>query len=305
MIQKNPYCRTCGSVVQSKNVCHYCGCDPAKGHNYCDDCGTTTIAEAIMCVHCGASFQKRFPVVLAVLFSLTVAVAFAGIVFYLNQSGSEATELTSGTTNNDAEEKKIKEEAEPIIKNNNNDAIVSIKKNETGDIIINNIPENLLSKKTDAIQKLVNKLPKIATPEPEVIVISEPRKVNKTITDPVNDMNASAPVRVNMNVFSSREMRNYAVGCSYFTGRSKNNVVFFTTNVYGYVKINGKVYTLQGIHKGNDIARFSGGSYDVTLEIEGLEGNEAEWLAEGSLIVRDSRQRTISRHKIYSTCTDF
>ena len=99
-------------------------------------------------------------------------------------------------------------------------------------------------------------------------------------------------------------MRNYSVGCTYFTGRSKNNVVFFTTNVYGYVKINGKVITLQGAQKGNDIARFTGNGYDVTVEILGLAGSDKEWLAEATLIVRD-RQRTLSTRKVYSTCTEF
>jgi hypothetical protein len=111
--------------------------------------------------------------------------------------------------------------------------------------------------------------------------------------------------RISMNAFSSRELRSYSVGCSYYTGQSKNNIVFFTTNVYGYVKINGRVYALLGIQKGNDIARFAGAGYDVTLEIEGLAGNEREWVAAGTIIIKDARQRTLSKHKIYSSCTDF
>ncbi len=82
-------------------------------------------------------------------------------------------------------------------------------------------------------------------------------------------------------------------------------MVFFTNNVYGYVKIHGKTYSLQGVQKENDIAKFSGAGYEVTIEIEGLAGNENEWLATATMVIKDVRQKTFSNHKIYSTCTDF
>jgi hypothetical protein len=76
--------------------------------------------------------------------------------------------------------------------------------------------------------------------------------------------------------------------------------------VYGYIKINRKVYALQGVQKGNDIARFTGAGFEVTVEIEGLAGNENKWFAEATLIVKDTRQnKLVSRSKIYSSCTDF
>lgn len=84
MIQQHPYCRTCGSLIKSSNVCHYCGCEPLKGNNYCCDCGTSTIAEAIMCVHCGASFQRKFPATLAVLISIAIVVTLACIALIVS-----------------------------------------------------------------------------------------------------------------------------------------------------------------------------------------------------------------------------
>ena len=294
MTQQHPYCRTCGSMVRSKNVCYHCGCDPLKGHNYCSDCGTTTIPEAIMCIHCGASFQRKFPATLAILISIAVVVTFAGAGYFLSESVADPAE-------------KI---AEPINSKTNMDSLeynkLPVKKNESEKIIINNIPPDLLNNRNEAINRLIKKLPVIPEPVREVITIAETPKVTKekAVSIPT-ERTTTAPSRVSMNAFSNGELRNYAVGCSYFTGRSKSNVVFFTTNIYGYVKINGRVYALQGVQRGNDIARFVGSGYEVTIEIEGLAGNEKEWLAEASMVVKDQGQRVLSRHKIYSTCIDF
>lgn len=293
MIQQHPYCRTCGSMVKSKSICHYCGCEPLKGHNYCCDCGTSTISEAVMCVHCGASFQRKFPATLVVLISIALAVSLGGAAYFIAQQENGSSEKMAETSN-----------TEPRNDSVNIEKSLPLKKNESGETIINN-PGNLLKPKNDAISRLVKNLPDI--PEPEADVNNKPvipEKIKEETITP-REKPISTPGRISMNVFSSREMRNYSVGCTYFTGRSKNNVVFFTTNVYGYVKINGKVYVLQGVQKGNDIARFSGAGYDVSIEILGLAGNENEWMAEATLIVKDIRQRTLSTHKVYSACTDF
>lgn len=246
-----------------------------------------------MCVRCGASFQRKFPVTLAVLISIALVVSLGGAAYFITQSGAESTEMISDTSGTETRKDSVDLEK-----------VLPVKKNEAGNTIINN-PANLLKPKNDAISRLVNLLPEIPTPEPVIntkpAVTEKPREEN--ISPPVRT--TTIPGRVSMNVISSGEMRNYSVGCTYFTGRSKNNVVFFTTNVYGYVKINGKVFALQGIQKGNDIARFSGAGYEVSIEILGLAGNENEWLAEASLVVRDSRQRTLTTHKVYSACTDF
>lgn len=295
MVQKHPYCRTCGSQIQSKDVCHHCGCEPLKGNNYCCDCGTSTVAEAIICVHCGASFQRKFPATLAVLISIAIVVTLAGAGYFITESGKEPSEKISDaiSTNNSTDSTALYKASPP-------------KKIESGKIIINNIPTGILKKRNDAINRIAKSLSQIPQSSTENIISPEISKINKEEA-PVSRINKTAGTseRINMNVFSAGEIRNYYAGCTYFTGRSKKNVVFFTTNVYGYVKINGKVYALQGIQKGNDIARFSGAGYEVTIEIEGLAGNEKEWLAEATMIVKDIRQKTLSHHKIYSTCTDF
>lgn len=295
MIQQHPYCRTCGSMVKSKNVCHYCGCEPLKGHSYCCDCGTSTIAEAIMCVHCGASFQTKFPAMLAVLITIAIVVTLAGAGYFITQSGTEPSEKITDRIN-----------TKNINDSTNLYKPLPGKKDESGKIIINNISPTLLNNRNEAITRLTKDLPQNPKPESESSTKPVPPQKNKeeTITSPTNKV-PSIPGSISINVFSARETRSYAAGCTYFEGRSKNNVVFFTTNVYGYVKINGRVYPLQGVQKGNDIAMFSGAGYEVTIEIEGLAGNEAEWMAEATLVVTDVRQRTLSRHKVYSTCTDF
>ncbi|HUS02017.1 MAG TPA: hypothetical protein VMY77_09835 [Chitinophagaceae bacterium] len=293
MIQKHPYCRTCGSMVQSKTVCHYCGCEPLQGHNYCCDCGTSTIPEAIMCVHCGASFRGKFPATLAILISIALVVTLAGAGYFISESRTDPSE----------------QNADPVINTRNNDSTNILKVSPVKDEavkIINNIPSNLLKSSNDVVIRIAKNISRIPKPEietnPKPVIPEKPRE-EVAVTPPDKTSNPSG--RISMNVFSSGEMRRYNIGCTYFTGKSKNNVVFFTTNVYGYVKINGKVYTLQGIQKGNDIARFAGAGYEVTIEIEGLAGNENEWLADATLVVKDVKQRTLSRHQVYSSCTDF
>lgn len=289
MSQQHPYCRTCGSMVRSLKVCHYCGCDPAKGHNYCCDCGTSTIPEAIMCIHCGASFQKRFPVALAIMVSLAVAITVIIAGYSIFASADNAADKTSDDLN---------------IEKKDSGNVLQMQQGKDEPLkIVNNLSTKLFTNRNNAISRLAKNLPSL--PKPETKTDIEPvLSKNKPIqfkTEPAADI----PSRVSMNIFSSREMRNYAAGCTYFEGRSKNNIVFFTTNVYGYIKINGKVYALQGVQKGNDIARFTGAGYEVTIEILGLAGNESNWLAEATLVVKDERRKTLSSHKVYSSCTDF
>src|SRR6187549_1840254 len=131
MIQKHPYCRTCGSMVQSKTVCHYCGCEPLKGHNYCCDCGTSTIPEAIMCVHCGASFQGKFPATLAILISIALVVTLAGAGYFISGSNTEPPEKMAGAVTNT----KSKDSTDILKVSPGKDEAVKI---------INNIPSNLL-----------------------------------------------------------------------------------------------------------------------------------------------------------------
>jgi hypothetical protein len=300
MTQTHPYCRTCGSHIQSKDVCPHCGCEPLKGHNYCCDCGTPTVPEAVMCVHCGASFQRKFPATLAVLVSIALAATIAAAGYFITHGGSETPENVQDSK---IENKKNVPDFNKTTPRQKDEPVK----------IINNIPSNLLSKSNDAITRVIKKLPVNPRPETQTEAAPEAEPVKKPVAVSKKEEVVTAPEetrtvtsgKISMNIFSSREMRNYSVGCTYFEGKSKNNVVFFTTNVYGYVKVNGKVYALQGVQKGNDIARFSGAGYDVSIEIEGLAGNENDWVAEATLIVRDVRQRTLSRRKVYSSCTEF
>ena len=260
-----------------------------KGHNYCCDCGTSTLAEAIMCVHCGASLQRKFPALLAILISIALAVSVAVAGYFILRPGME--EGDDGDNNQGTAVKKENEQ-------------LSTGKKDEPVRIVNNLPEELI-RKPDAITRLVNKLPahprKNTEETPPV-----PKVKEETLNEPrLPNESRPVPSKTSVNVFSYREMNSYGAVCSYFTGRSKSNVVFFTNNVYGYVKVNGKVYTLQGVQKGNDIARFSGAGYEVTIEILGLAGSEKEWLAEATMVLTDVRQRTLTRHKIYSTCTEF
>jgi hypothetical protein len=279
-------------MVKSKSICHYCGCEPLKGYNYCCDCGTSTIPEAIMCVHCGASFHRKFPITLAILISIAVIVTFGGAGYFISDSGTEPPEKSNEVINK---------------KSNDLNGVLNTSRGKDEPVkIINNIPAGLLKTSNEAVIRVAGNVSRIPKPENEVITKPAiPEKSREEVAIIPSDRTSNTSGRVSMNVFSSGETRSYSAGCTYFTGKSKNNVVFFTTNVYGYVKINGKVYALQGIQKGNDIARFAGAGFEVTIEIEGLTGNENEWLAEATLVVKDVRQRTLSRHKIYSACTEF
>jgi hypothetical protein len=245
-----------------------------------------------MCVHCGASLQKKFPTLLAVLISVALAVSVAVAGYFILTPSDPSEKIADAMNEGD---KNI-----PL-----DSTVLTPSRKDKQLKVINNIPSELLNGR-EAINKVINNMPlhpKTETrSEPEAKVETKKKKQEMTaVTEP----RITVPSRVSVNSFSAGEARGYGAVCTYFQGRSKNNVVFFTTNVYGYVKVNGKVYALQGIQKGNDIARFSGAGFEVTIEILGLAGNESEWLAEATMVVSDVRQRTLSRHKIYSTCTDF
>jgi Predicted amidophosphoribosyltransferases len=77
------YCRSCGSRILVKNVCHNCNNDPLKGDNYCYDCGALT-PNADSCTNCGAKYKKNFPVNPLVLGSILVIV-IAVVIFLLSR----------------------------------------------------------------------------------------------------------------------------------------------------------------------------------------------------------------------------
>ncbi|HUS02016.1 MAG TPA: zinc ribbon domain-containing protein [Chitinophagaceae bacterium] len=73
------YCRTCGSRILVKNVCHNCNNDPLKGDNYCYDCGALT-PNADSCLKCGARYKRSSHIKLLLTIGglLFVAIAVAG-----------------------------------------------------------------------------------------------------------------------------------------------------------------------------------------------------------------------------------
>lgn len=73
------YCRTCGSRILVKNVCHNCNSDPLKGENYCYDCGALT-PNPDSCLRCGARYKVKSPVKLLLILGglLIAAIAVAG-----------------------------------------------------------------------------------------------------------------------------------------------------------------------------------------------------------------------------------
>jgi hypothetical protein len=84
------YCRTCGSRILVKNVCHNCNNDPLKGDNYCYDCGALT-PNADSCLKCGARYKRSSPVKLLLTIGglLIVAIAVAG--YFLSRPNKAAT----------------------------------------------------------------------------------------------------------------------------------------------------------------------------------------------------------------------
>jgi hypothetical protein len=86
------YCRTCGSRILVKHICHNCNNDPLKGDNYCYDCGALT-PTADSCLKCGAKYKQNFPakpLITGIL--IIIAIVVAG--YFLLQPGkiSLATE---------------------------------------------------------------------------------------------------------------------------------------------------------------------------------------------------------------------
>ena len=86
------YCRSCGSKILVRNVCHNCRCHPLQGNNYCYDCGALTPL-GIKCNNCGAKFEKKIPVKFPLIIGavlLAVSIAATGIYFFNRPGHSES-----------------------------------------------------------------------------------------------------------------------------------------------------------------------------------------------------------------------
>ena len=114
------YCRTCGSRILVKNVCHNCNNDPLKGDNYCYDCGALT-PNADSCLKCGARYKRNSPVKLLLTVGglLIITIAVAG--YFLSRPGSPplAAEETSlqPTTVPDTNKPQLSETRDSIVNN--------------------------------------------------------------------------------------------------------------------------------------------------------------------------------------------
>jgi len=254
---------------------------------------------AIMCVQCGASFQRKIPAALAVLILSILLIAATAIGYIVTSETDNAAESpdvsninkqTPVNNNNSTNNTNNKtNDINPTNKNSSNEALNTI----TNNIILKEPADN------NAINKLAKSAAKQNIKKPDDIASKEKAEEEKTESKP------TAEKKINLNGFSRSQINRYPVTCTYFIGKSRNNIIFFTTTVFGYLRINGKLYELQGVEKGNDIARFSNAYYDVTIEIMGLAGTENEWLATGKLVIMDKGKRILSIHNINSACTDF
>ena len=82
------YCRSCGSRILVKNVCHNCNNDPLKGDNYCYDCGALT-PNADSCLNCGAKYKSNFPVKPVLIIGSLLIVTMAVAAFFISRSGKQ------------------------------------------------------------------------------------------------------------------------------------------------------------------------------------------------------------------------
>lgn len=118
------YCRTCGSRILVKNVCHNCNNDPLKGDNYCYDCGALT-PNADSCLKCGARYKRSSPVklLLTVGALLIVAIAVAGYLLSRPdkspavQHETPLTQATPPVPGPDTAKHELSQTHDPIVNN--------------------------------------------------------------------------------------------------------------------------------------------------------------------------------------------
>lgn len=259
------YCRTCGTRILVKNVCHNCGSDPLTGDNYCYDCGALT-PESTKCLNCGASFQKKISSSTAIILGSILILIMAVAAYIVSQSDKQPSKpaIAKSDKPNTAASDETKQEIE------NRPTIVS-----------NTTPPQDLSKKQDSTN--------IAA-------------AGAVVNDTAAKKNTAASQKITVNLFSPSEVKEHNGGCTYFENKQKSEVLFFTAGGSGYIKINDTVYPLKRIKKTSDVSKFGGGLYEVIVEIKGLSGSDKEWLASGILTVKDLVQKTTEKRKIYSSC---
>lgn len=263
------YCRTCGSRILVKHICHNCNNEPLKGDNYCYDCGALT-PNANSCLNCGAKYNSSFAVKpLLIIGSLLLIAILAGsyVFFKYNENkNSDPTQKESVTPHEVIASREISVAQKPIINN----------------------PVDTL--KTPLITIDTSKKKVIAKPDTIVIKKIQADTVLVKKTEPA--------------VFTSEELKSYNRKCSYFEKGSKNKIVFFISGGAGFIKISDKVYELKRKRKSVDAAAFASGEWEADIAINGLSGTAKEWLASCTLIIKNTIQKTSVKHKVYSSCIE-
>lgn len=266
------YCRTCGSRILVKHICHNCNNDPLKGDNYCYDCGALT-PNADSCLKCGARYKQSIPIKPIIYAAILIVAISVGAYLFLDRGTGSTQEISQ---QKDAVETPVPSPAQeeipaaqkPIINNPVVDTakIISTTKTDTA-VRINIIKKDTIEKKNNTIDSA---------------------NAKKALT----------------NVFTSSELNAYNSKCSYFEKGMKNKVLFFIAGGSGYIKMNDKIVELKRKRKGVDVAVFSSNEYEVVLTIDGLSGSAKEWLASCTINIKDITQNSSARHKVYSSCIE-
>jgi hypothetical protein len=258
------YCRSCGSRILVKNICHNCNSDPLKGDNYCYDCGSLT-PNPDSCLKCGARYKVKSPVKLLLIIGSLLIIGIAVAGYFVSRPSQPV--LTS------EQEKTIADTS--AAPGNNSQELV-----QTQDTIVNNPPLD-----TSAV---INTPPVTKPADTLAAKPPVPDTVKKTGT----------------NVFTIEERRAYPIKCSYFTKNQRSRILFFIAGGSGYIKMNEKIIELKRKRKSVDVAVFGNGQYDAIISIDGLSGSEKEWLASCTLTIKDLAHNTTVRHKVYSSCIE-
>lgn len=262
------YCRTCGSRILVKHICHNCNNEPLKGDNYCYDCGALT-PNANSCLNCGAKYNTSFAVKpLLIIGGLLLIAILAGSYVFFKYSENK--------------------NSDPIQKESVAPQVNASRENSVAQKPIINNPVDTL--KTPVIKIDTSKKTVIAKPDTIAIKKIQPDTGLIKKTEPT--------------VFTSEELKPYNRKCSYFEKGSKNKTVFFISGGSGFIKIGDKVYELKRKRKSVDAAAFASGEWEADLSIIGLSGTAKEWLASCTLIIKNTIQKTSVKHKVYSSCIE-
>lgn len=262
------YCRTCGSRILVKNICHNCNNEPLKGDNYCYNCGALT-PNANACLKCGAKYNKASPLKPIIIFSIII-IAISVAAYFISTSGNtqkisqqEDSSKTPATT-----------QAPPE----------------------NPAAQNPIINPVDTTQKPIVAPADTATSKTNIY------SDTATIKNPPVD--STKLIKPEPELFSSEDLKAYNIRCTYFKKNARSQILFFIAAGKGYIKLNGEIYELKKKHKGVDEESFSGLDFEATIIIEGLSGSAKEWLASCTLIIKNLSQKTSTKHTVYSSCIE-